>query len=307
MSIKDPYHAAYQVCQVKSGGEGMNLVVSPPPFIKKEKTTQKVIWSVIFALLPPVVAAAYLFGVSELSVILSSVVSCLLTEAAVQKYSGKKVTIDDGTAIITGLILGLLLPYNAPIWLPFIGGIFAIGIVKQAFGGHGYNIFNPAIAAWVFLMMSWATKTLTPPVLIDLQSFFLNYQAVRLVESSPAFVLLGGLFLFFSRTIKLGVPIGFLSTVFILSLIFGLPLSRAYTGIFILVLFFVITDPVTSPITKDGRLIFGAGCGLLSVLYSFFANFEEGLGLSVLLMNALVPLIDRYTKPSPILLEGMNV
>ena len=285
----------------------MNLVVSPPPFIKKERTTHKVIWSVVFSLLPPVVAAGYLFHIQGLLVLLSSVSSCVLTEAVVQRYRGKEITIADGTAVITGLVLGLLMPFNTPIWIPFIGGIFSMGLVKQAFGGHGNNIFNPAIAGWVFLMMSWSTFILTPPSFIDKMSFFLNYQATRMVEASPAFVLLGGLFLFFNRTIKLGVPVGFLIGILAPSIALGGPLYKMYSGIFILFLFFVITDPVTSPITKEGRFIFGFGCGLLAFIYSSAGNFEEGLGLSLLLMNALVPLIDRFSKPRPLLVEGVDV
>jgi electron transport complex protein RnfD len=286
----------------------MKLIVSPPPFIKKENTTQRVVWSVIFALLPSIVAAAYLHKIQGITALLTSVGSCLLTEAVIQKSSGKKITINDGTALITGLILGLLMPFNVPLWLPFIGGAFAIGIVKHAFGGHGNNIFNPAIGGWVFLMISWATYTLTHPVeYINIENFFFNYGATRLVEASPAFVLLGGLFLFLTRLIKLDVPIGFLIGTILTLTIVGTPINKIYTGIFILFLFFVVTDPVTSPITKRGRLLYGIGVGFMTVVYSNYANLEEGLGLSVLLMNALVPLIDRYTKPRPILLEGMNV
>jgi electron transport complex protein RnfD len=286
----------------------MKLVVSPPPFIKREKTSQKVIWSVIFALMPPVVAAVYIFKIPGLAVLVTSVGSCILTEAAVQKVAGDRITSSDGTALITGLILGLLLPFNAPLWIPLMGGAFAIGVVKQAFGGHGNNIFNPAVGAWVFLMISWATDTLTPPVeYIDIGNFFLNRGALRLVEASPAFVLAGGLFLFLSKLIKLDVPIGFLLGVSIPLALIGTGFNIMYTGIFILFLFFVITDPVTSPITKRGRLLYGIGIGFMAVLYSNFANFEEGLGLSLLLMNAIVPLIDRYTKPRPLLLEGINV
>jgi electron transport complex protein RnfD len=286
----------------------MKLIVSPPPFIKKDSTTQRVVWSVIFALLPAIVAAAYLHKIQGLTVILTSAGSCLLTEAVIQKSSGKKITVNDGTALITGLILGLLMPFNAPLWIPFVGGAFAIGIVKHAFGGHGNNIFNPAIGGWVFLMISWATYTLTPPVeYINIVNFFFNPGAIRLVEASPAFVLLGGVFLFLTRLIKLDVPIGLLiGTILTLTLV-GTPDSTIYTGIFILFLFFVVTDPVTSPITKRGRLLYGIGVGVMTVVYSNYANLEEGLGLSVLLMNALVPLIDRYTNPRPILLEGMNV
>jgi len=286
----------------------LKLVVSPPPFIKKERTTSKVLWSVVFALLPPVVAAVYLFQISGLLVLFTSAFSCILTEAVIMKMSGKKVSLHMAPALITGLILGLLLPAKAPLWIPFIGGVFAIAIVKQAFGGHGSNIFNPAIAAWVFLMISWATETLTPPITFyDFGSFLLNRQAERLVEASPAFVLLGGLFLFLTRLIKLDVPVGFLLGVYLPLIVLGDSLTPWFSGIFILMLFFVITDPVTSPITKRGRLLFGLGCGLLVVLYSQFANLEDGLGLSVLLMNALVPLIDRFTKPRPLLLEGMDV
>ncbi len=286
----------------------MNLLVTPPPFIKKERTAHKVIWRVVFALLPPVVAAAYLFKAQAIIVFSSSIISCILTEALVQRARGKKVTVNDGTAIITALILGLLLPYNTPFWIPFIGGVFAIGIVKQAFGGHGYNVFNPAVAGWVFLMISWATLTLPPPAeYISIEYFFLNHQAVRLVEASPAFVLLGGLFLFLTRLIKVDVPFGFLLGVSLPLIALRTPFSKLYTGIFILFLFFIITDPVTSPITKWGRLMYGVACGLLVVVYSGYANYEDGLGLSILLMNALVPLIDRHTKPTPILLEAMDV
>ena len=286
----------------------MKLVVSPPPFIKKERTTSKVLWSVVFALLPPVVAAVYLFQIPGLFVILTSVAACALTEAAVSYVSKRKMHIPMAPTLITGLILGLLLPFWTPLWIPFIGGVFAIAIAKEAFGGHGSNIFNPAIAAWVFLMVSWATDTLTPPITFyDVGSFLLNRQAERLVEASPAFVLLGGMFLFLTRLIKLDVPVGFLLGVYLPLIVLGDSLTPWFSGIFILMVFFVITDPVTSPITKRGRLIFGLGCGLMVVLYSQFANLEDGLGLAVLLMNALVPLIDRFTKPSPLLLEGMNV
>jgi len=286
----------------------LKLVVSPPPFIKKERTTSKVLWSVVFALLPPVVAAVYLFQIPGLFVILTSVAACALTEAAVSYVSKRKMHIPMAPTLITGLILGLLLPFWTPLWIPFIGGVFAIAIAKEAFGGHGSNIFNPAIAAWVFLMVSWATDTLTPPITFyDVGSFLLNRQAERLVEASPAFVLLGGMFLFLTRLIKLDVPVGFLLGVYLPLIVLGDSLTPWFSGIFILMVFFVITDPVTSPITKRGRLIFGLGCGLMVVLYSQFANLEDGLGLAVLLMNALVPLIDRFTKPSPLLFEGMNV
>jgi electron transport complex protein RnfD len=286
----------------------LNLTVSPPPFIKKKRTSQKVVWSVVFALLPPVVAATYLFGARGLSVILICAGSCILTEAASQKISGKNITIHDGTALITGLILGLLLPFNTPLWIPFIGGVFAIGIAKQAFGGHGYNIFNPAISGWIFLMISWASLTLPPPVeYLGLQNLFLNRQAVRLVEASPVFVLLGGLFLFSTRLIKLEVPMGFFLGVSAPFLLIKGSLSTLYSGIFMLILFFVITDPVTSPITRRGRFLYGLLCGVMATAYSVFANFEDGLGLSLILLNALVPLIDRFTKPTPITLEGTNV
>jgi electron transport complex protein RnfD len=286
----------------------MNLLVSPPPFIKREKTTQKVLWNVILAMIPAVVAASYLFQLRGIGVIVTTVMACVLTESIIQKASGKKINLEDGTAIITGLVLALLLPFNTPLWIPVIGAVFSIGLVKEAFGGHGHNIFNPAIAAWIFLMVSWATFILTPPIQFTFfGNFLLNHQAIRLVEASPAAVLLGGLFLFSLRQIKLDVPVGFLLSAFTFSLLTGIALGKMLSGLFILFLFFVITDPVTSPITKRGRLVYGIACGLLVVIYANFANFGEGLGLSLLLMNALVPLIDRYTKPSPIMLEGFDV
>lgn len=284
----------------------MRLVVSSPPFVKKESTTRTVLWSVVIALLPAVMASLYLFRIQGLMVLLACVAGTTITEWAINR-SKMDMALRGGTGLITALILALLLPFNTPLWIPFIGGVFSIAIVKEAFGGHGSNIFNPAIAGWVFLMISWANYTLTPPVRYEgLNNLILNPQAIRLVEASPAAVLLGGALLFLTRLIKLDVPIGFIAALIPGLYLFNIPLTRTLNGIFFLMIFFVITDPVTSPITKRGRLYFGGANAFLAALYGVFGNFEEGLGLALLLMNALVPLIDRFTRPRPILLEGMK-
>jgi len=278
----------------------MELIVSAPPFIKKEVSSEKIVLDVAAGLALPAAASIFLFGIRALLIIAATVISAAVTEAAAQRFAGKKITINDGTAVITGLILALLMPGSVPLWIPPLGAVFAIAIVKQAFGGNGNNIFNPALGGWVFLMLSWSAYTVTmPSIPATPASFFINPLAVKLVESSPLAVFIGGMYLLVRRDIKWMDPLGFAAVHFLFVLLEG-SLHYIFTGMFALFLFFVITDPVTTPITKSGRLLFGAGAGILSIIYSLYGNYEEGLGLAVLLMNALTPLIDRATRPKPL-------
>jgi len=278
----------------------MELIVSAPPFIKKEVSSEKIVLDVIAGLALPAVASIFLFNTRAFLIIVTTVTSAVVTEAAVQKFASKKITINDGTAIITGLILALLMPGTVPLWIPPLGAVFAIAIIKQAFGGNGNNIFNPALGGWVFLMLSWSAYTVTmPSIPANFANIFINPLAIKLVESSPLAVFIGGMYLLVRRDIKVMDTLGFVLVHLLFVLLEG-SLHYISTGMFALFLFFVITDPVTTPITKSGRLLFGAGAGVLSIIYSLYGNYEEGLGLAVLLMNALTPLIDRATRPKPL-------
>ncbi len=249
--------------------------------------------SMIVALIPSVVAAIYITGISALYVVLASVLAAIVTETGIQRFRSKKITISDGTATVTGLILALLLPLNVPLWIPVAGAVFGVAIVKQAFGGHGHNIFNPAAGGWIFLTMSWSAYTVTSPRLPTAMLF--NQDAIKLVGASPIAILLGGAYLLARGRINWQAPIGFISTTLLVTPFF----DQAYylTGIFALFAFFIVTDPVTTPAAGKGRVLFGVGCGILTAVYSFYGSYAEGLALSVLLMNVLTPWIDRFTKP----------
>jgi electron transport complex protein RnfD len=254
-----------------------------------------------------------------LFIILFSVLSAVLTEGIIQKFLKKPLTILDGSAVITGLLLGLILPPTVPIWIPISGAVFAIAIGKHVFGGLGFNIFNPALVGRAFLVASWPllmTKWISPDGITGAtplgilklegikavgysQLFFGNISG-SIGETSALALLIGALFLFYKKIISWRIPSIYIGTVFLLTLIFGKdPLFYILSGGLFIGAFFMATDYVTSPITKNGKLIFGFGCGLLTVIIRLYSGLPEGVMYSILLMNALTPLIDRYTAPKP--------
>jgi len=253
----------------------------------------KISLNVVIALAFSVMAAFYLMGLPALLIILTSVLACVITEAGIQRFRNRDITISDGNAVVTGIVLALLLPQTVPLWIPMAGAVFAIAIVKQAFGGQGQNIFNPAVGGWIFLTMSWSMHMVSFPP--SSTPIFLNPNAIKLGDASSAALILGGLYLITNRKADLLAPLGFVSTALLVSIFYGQ--NYYMSGLFALFAFFIITDPVTTPTTKKGRLLFGLGCGVLVALYSFYGNYEEGLGLSVLLMNSISPWIDKLTRP----------
>lgn len=314
------------------------LVISTHPHIRINGSIPSIMWNVVGALMPALAASIYFFGLSVLWVILSSVISAVVTEVIVQAMLKRPITISDGSAVVTGILLAFCLPPGVPIWLPAVGSFVAIAIAKHCFGGLGWNVFNPAMIGRAFLLASWpvwmtrwhpvgvslidSTTTASPlgilkeegmanllahfgnNAAIMYQSLFLGNVAGSLGETSCVMLLLGAAWLLYKGYITWHIPLSFLGTIALLTWIFGGqylfygdPLLAILSGGAVLGAFFIATDMVTSPVTKKGQLIFGAGAGALVVLIRLKAGYPEGVCYAVLLMNALTPLIDRYIKP----------
>ena len=294
-----------------------SLAVSP--HIRSQETTAKIMWSVVIALLPVSFMGIYLFGIHSLYIILVSIIAAISTEGLFQIITKRKIRIFDGSSVVTGILLALILPSTVSLWIPALGSFFAIFLVKELFGGLGHNIFNPALAARAILlasfpliMTSWvspfdAISCATPLAIVKenllspLPSYFNLFIATRsgcIGETSTLAVLLGATFLFLRRIISWHIPVTFMATVALFSLGAGKdPLFQVLSGGLILGAFFMATDYTTSPITKKGQIMFGFGCGVITSLIRFWGGYPEGVCYSILLMNCLVPLIDRYTLP----------
>ena len=309
------------------------LTVSPSPHARRGMTTSSVMKDVLIALLPATVWGIYAFGYKAALVVLISVASCVLFEMLTQIILKRTVTIADCSAAVTGLLLGLNLSANVPLYVPVVGAAFAIIVVKQLFGGIGKNIMNPALAARVFLMMAWAgdmsnygqvfdaVASATPltsinagvlPEGVTLFDLFLGRNGGCIGEVSVLALLIGGVYLLVRRVIRWHIPVAMLGTVAILTFLFPiLPegvsatlMDRAVfmtaslcSGGLVLGAIFMATDYVTSPVTNVGRLIYGIGCGALVVFIRYFGGYNEGVSFAILIMNALVWYLDMATKP----------
>lgn len=298
--------------------------VSTSPHIHSGESVPKVMWLVFAALIPAGIAGAIIFGVAAVKIIIISVLSCLFTEAVIQKLTHNKITIRDGSAALTGLLLAYNLSPRLPFWMPLLGGIFAIAIAKHAFGGLGANIFNPALAARAFLLTSWpkqmtefykpfsadAVTTATPLTILkegmsknlseaglSYWDLFLGRHAGCIGEVCILALLIGAAYLLWKQYIWWQAPAGFILTVGLLSSFKGDFIFSILSGGLILGAFFMATDYVTTPITKKGQLVFGIGCGLITFVIRKFGGYPEGVSYSILMMNAAVPLIDRYIRP----------
>jgi electron transport complex protein RnfD len=297
-------------------------------------------YSVVAALVPAMLVGVYLFGLRALWVILLSVGAGLAIEAGAQRMMGRKVTISDGSAMVTGILLALNLPPTVPWWLVVVGSAIAIVIGKQIYGGLGYNPFNPALVARVVLLISFpvqmttwarpspafsvgvdALTTATPLgamkthlmvkgtlegfAMGDLWHPFIGTIGGCIGETSVIALLVGAGFLLYRGYITWQIPVTFVGTVFILSGLFWLinpdqyvdPLFHILTGGLMLGAFYMATDMVTSPVTNRGMMVFGAGCGVITIVIRLFGGYPEGVSYSILLMNAATPLIDRYMRP----------
>lgn len=299
------------------------LFVESSPHIRSAWTTQKIMLNVIIALCPALIMSTYIFGIKALLLTVICCASCVLLEFLFNKVTKREDTISDLSAVVTGMLLAFNLPVDLPIYMAIIGCFVAIVIVKCLFGGIGQNFANPAITARIVLMMSFAgsmtkwtapfswkdgvdaTVSATPlaaDTLPELSDMFLGFRAGCLGETCIAALLLGGLYLMFMGLIRPATPVCFIGTVALLSFLYGgcdvnFMLYQLMSGGLILGALFMATDYATTPLTTKGKIIFGVCCGLITFAIRQFASMPEGVSFSILVMNCLTPLIDRYTAP----------
>jgi len=291
------------------------LVVASSPHVRTDDTVSKIMWSVAIALLPAVFAATYFFQTKAIWLVLTGVAGAVITEYTIQKIRDKRVTINDGSAVVTGMLLALTLPPSFPLWSAFLGGVVAIGLGKQVFGGIGDNPFNPAlvgraflVAAYPVLMTDWSVDGVsqaTPLAQMKMEGIptdtwrlFVGQIGGSLGETSSLALLLGFAFLLYKGYVNWRIPLGMISAVFVLTYAFGAdPVFHIFAGGLMIGALYMATDMVSSPNTKNGRWLFGIGAGTLTVLIRLWGGYPEGVMFAILLMNTAVPLINRYTRP----------
>ncbi len=310
------------------------LHVSGSPHVHSDESVKKIMWSVVLSLMPAFLVSVYYFGLPVIILTAVSIGCCVLFEYLIQKFiMHRKPTIDDGSAVVTGLLLAFNVPSNLPIWIMVVGALVAIGIAKMPYGGLGHNPFNPAIVARVTLliafpaqMTSWPqptpiwgfTDAITGPTTLGLISeggdlsqipayadLLIGRMGGSFGEVSAIALLIGACFLLWKRIITWHIPVSFIGTVFVVAGIFHLVNPAVYVNPFIHVLAgglilgacFMATDMVTSPTSPMGMIVFGCGCGLITIIIRLFGAYPEGVSFSILLMNAVVPLINKGFKP----------
>jgi electron transport complex protein RnfD len=295
------------------------LVVSSSPHLKSPDDIQSIMVDVLIALFPVALMAVFLFGYRALITMIIAMFFAMATEAIILR-NGK--FFGDGSAAVTGLLLAMTLPPAPPWWIVAIGSIVAIAIGKQIYGGLGHNIFNPALVGRAVLLVSWSTHvagnvwlkpvpfgftadmvTQASPLdnyTASLGDLFLGTVPGSLGETSALALIIGAIWLFYKGHIDWRIPGGFIGIVFILGLIsggFSMGLYHVLAGGVLLGALFMATDMVTSPVTPTGKLIFGVGCGVVTMAIRLFGGLPEGVTFGILLMNGLTPLIDNLTLP----------
>lgn len=299
--------------------------VSPSPHLRSGISTTKIMGNVLVALLPAVIASVVIFGWKSLLVITVCTATAVLAEYICRKVMKRNDTIGDLSAVVTGVLLALNLPVNINLFIAAFGSIVAIVVVKQMFGGIGQNFVNPALAARIVLLVSFPVQMTTwPKAFYYLQDtadavtsatplannangistsyldLFLGTTGGCLGETCALALLLGGIYLVARKIIHPAIPVCFIGTVFVLSWVLGQdPLFHILSGGVLLGAIFMATDYTTSPMTTAGKVIFGIGCGIITVLIRLYANLPEGVSFSIILMNILVPHIERLTMPKP--------
>ncbi len=319
------------------------ITVSPSPHAYGDDTVKKLMYGVVYALVPALVISVYFFGIGALIVTSISIVSCMAFEYLIQKYlMNARPSITDGSALVTGLLLAFNLPTNLPWWIIIIGALVAIGVGKMSFGGLGTNPFNPALVGRVFLfisfpaqMTSWpepivsrlqyadATTGATPlgvvkeglnagvPVsrlmeqIPGYMELFIGHMHGCLGEISALALIAGGLYMLAKKIITWHIPVSIFLSVFLFTGILWLinpydnadPLFHLLTGGLVLGAVYMATDYVTSPMVPKGMWIYGTGIGVITVAIRVWGAYPEGVSFAILIMNAFVPLINKYVKP----------
>ncbi len=336
--------------------------ITNSPHIKSAESVKLIMWTVAAALLPSAIYAGYIFGINAVYIMAVSVVSAIIAEVLIQLALKRPITIFDGSAAVTGLLVGMNVPSDAPLWMASIGAVFAIILVKQLFGGLGFNLFNPALTARAAMMLFWsalmtakwykydgmnafktdilnridialpameaisktASSIIGPKINLEnnirieqlydtlfssgmLKSIFFGNLRGSIGEISVLLLLIGGIFLIVRKIISWQIPAVYIGTVGIISYIYYAVSGNAYaqfyalyhvfSGGLFLGAFFMATDPVTTPITRNGKLIFSFGCGVLTFIIRFYGSYPYGVCFAILIMNAFVPLIDRFVTP----------
>ena len=313
------------------------MILSSSPHTHSHASVTRIMLDVIIALLPTTAVGIYSFGMPAVWTIATCVATCIVTEAVCRICMKRDNTIGDLSAVVTGLLLALNLPAGIPLWMAVVGSVFAIFVCKQVFGGLGMNPFNPALAARAFMLISFtgpmttwlkpmwwnspeAMTTATPlaamkkllasdaiasatPKIPDLWNLFIGNMPGCIGEVSTAALLIGVIYLLIRKVITWHIPVMFILTVFVYAWIAGgyanFALEHVLTGGVMIGACFMATDYVTSPTTGKGKLIFGCGCGLLCMLIRQFGGYPEGCSFAILIMNAVCPLINRWTQPRP--------
>jgi len=318
------------------------IIISASPHVHSARTSKKVMYDVLYALIPAFLVSIYVFGISALILTSVAVISCIVFEYIIQKYLLKtEITITDGSALITGILLAFNLPSNLPIWMIIVGALVAIGVAKLSFGGLGYNIFNPALVGRVFLLVCFPVQMTSWPTAVEnnltldattgettlgiikeglmygetmstisekipsAMELLLGITSGSAGEMSALALLLGGLFLIVRKVITWHIPVTMLLTMaamtgifwFVNPELYASPLIHILSGGAILGAFYMATDLVTSPMTKKGMVIFSIGIAIITVVIRLFGAYPEGVSFAILIMNAFVPLIDKYFKP----------
>ena len=297
-----------------------HLIVSPVPHIRSHVTTRTVMGNVILALVPALIASVWVFGPRSLLVTAVTVAACVACEALWCRIRHQEQTVGDLSAIVTGLLLAFNLPVTVPIYLPVIGAIVAILVTKELFGGIGHNFANPAIVGRITLAVSFpalmtnytypqpliacdAISSATPLAAsgsVPVLDLFLGTHGGVLGETCCAALLLGLIWLLVTRTIEITIPLVYVGTVAVMSLLCGQDVvSQVLSGGLLLGAIFMATDYTTSPYTRKGKIIFALGCGIITCVIRFWGNMNEGVSYSILLMNLLVPFINAGTRRVP--------
>lgn len=297
------------------------LNVSSSPHVRDTVTTKSIMYDVLIAMLPAAAFGVYQFGFHALLILIETMAVCVISEYVFEKALGRPVTIADGSALVTGMILALNMPPDIPVWMPALGGVFAIIIVKQLYGGLGQNFMNPALAARCFLLISFTGKMTTftldgvsgaTPLAVlksggsvDVAAMFLGRIPGTIGEVSVVALLIGAVYMLVKKVITIRIPAAYILTFSVFVLLFGghgldLNYLAAHLcgGGLIFGAFFMATDYVTSPLTPNGQIVFGVLLGCLTGLFRLFGGSAEGVSYAIILSNIVVPLIEKVTLPT---------
>ena len=306
------------------------LNVSSSPHVRSSVTTRNLMLDVVIAMVPAAAFGVFHFGLHALLVMIVTVAACVASEYVYEKFMNKPITIADMSAVVTGMILALNMPPEIPLWIPALGGIFAIIVVKQLYGGLGQNFMNPALAARCFLLISFAglmndfssaaigfdSLTGATPLAsmragsgADLSALFLGLIPGTIGEVSTLALLIGGVYMIVKKVISPKIPLTYIGTFAVFVFLFGgfdisYTLNQICAGGLVFGAFFMATDYVTSPITPKGQVVYGVILGLITGVFRLWGASPEGVSYAIILSNLFVPMIERFTLPKAFGKEG---